>query len=105
MSLEDWRTRMDFIDEALVRLLNERAACAVEIGRIKRCQGMEVYQPERERYVVERARFLTTRMGGLLGPAAIGRLFERIIDEARGLELAHHPDGELADGGSSGSQT
>jgi chorismate mutase len=47
-----------------------------------------VYQPDRERHVVERARALTLKIGGRLGPAAIGRLFERIIDEARGLELA-----------------
>ena len=89
MTLEDWRARMDEIDEAIVRLLNERAACAVAIGHIKRRDGIEVYQPDRERYVVERVRALTIRMGGSLGPAAIGRLFERIIDEARGLELAH----------------
>jgi chorismate mutase len=94
MSLEDWRTRIDLIDEAIVRLLNERAACAIEIGRIKRRQGIEVYQPERERAVVERARALTAEMAGALGPAAIGRLFERIIDEARGLELAHHTAGD-----------
>ncbi len=104
MSLEDWRMRMDFIDEALVRLLNERAACAVEIGRIKRQQGIEVYQPDRERYVVERARSITARMSGLLGPAAIGRLFERIIDEARGLELAHNPDAGRADGDGDGNR-
>ncbi len=98
MSLEDWRSRLDFIDEAIVRLLNERAACAIEIGRIKRQQGIEIYQPDRERYVVERARDLTAQMGGALGPAAIGRLFERIIDEARGLELAHRGDGDADPG-------
>jgi chorismate mutase len=90
MTLEDWRARMDEIDEAIVRLLNERAACAVAIGELKKRQGIAVYQPERERYVIERARALTTAMGGSLGPAAVGRLFERIIDEARGLEIARN---------------
>ncbi len=105
MTIEDWRARMDEIDEAIVRLLNERAACAVAIGRIKRQEGIAVYQPERERYVVDRARALTAQMGGSLGPAAIGRLFERIIDEARGLELAHHAaaDGTHEDGVDEGS--
>ena len=88
MTIDDWRARVDEIDEAIVRLLNERAECAVAIGRIKKEQAMPVYQPDRERYVVERARALTLAIGGRLGPAAIGRLFERIIDEARGLELA-----------------
>jgi chorismate mutase len=104
MTLEDWRARMDEIDEAIVRLLNERAACAVAIGRIKRQEGIAVYQPERERHVVERARALTAEIGGSLGPAAIGRLFERIIDEARGLELAHHAGAGSDEDGGTGNQ-
>jgi chorismate mutase len=101
MTIEQWRERVDDIDEAIVRLLNERAECAVAIGRLKDEQGMAMYQPDRERYVVDRARALTLKIGGRLGPAAIGRLFERIIDEARGLELAQagaadeHNDTEL----------
>ena len=45
--LEDLRKRIDLLDESLVRLLNARAACALEIGRIKRDVGMQIYQPER----------------------------------------------------------
>jgi chorismate mutase len=94
MTLEQWRARIDEIDEAIVRLLNERAACAIAIGRIKKREGLAMYQPERERYVVERVRALTEEMDGSLGPSAIGRLFERIIDEARGLEMARGDDEE-----------
>ncbi len=94
MSLEDWRLKMDFIDEAIVRLLNERAACAIAIGRIKKREGLPMYQPDRERYVVERVRTLTAEMDGSLGPSAIGRLFERIIDEARHLEMAREDEPE-----------
>jgi chorismate mutase len=90
MTIEDWRARVDEIDEAIVRLLNERAACALAIGRLKKQMGIALYQPERERYVIERVRALTREIGGALGPAAVGRLFERIIDEARGLEIARH---------------
>ena len=46
--LDDLRRRIDMLDEHLVRLLNARAACALEIGRIKREEGMEIYQPTRE---------------------------------------------------------
>ncbi len=88
MTLEDWRTSVDRIDATIVALLNERAKCALAIGRLKKEMGMPVYQPEREREVVERVRALTQANGGPLGPAAIARLFERIIDEARHLELA-----------------
>ena len=84
-SLDDLRQDIDRIDEVLVRLLNERARVACEIGRLKKAQGIEVYQPEREKLVLEHVRGLAV-VEGSLGPEAIARLFERIIDEARRLE-------------------
>jgi chorismate mutase-like protein len=81
--LDELRARIDMLDEALVRLLNARAACALEIGRAKEARGLAVYQPEREREVLEH---VTSLSNGPLDPAAIRRLFERIIDEARRLE-------------------
>ena len=71
------------LDEHLVRLLNARAACALEIGRLKREQRIPIYQPEREAAVIKNVMELNT---GPLDEQAIKRLFERIIDEARHLE-------------------
>jgi chorismate mutase len=81
--LEDLRRRIDLLDESLVKLLNARAACALEIGRLKRDLGLAVYQPEREAEVLKNVQ--RVNMGPLDQPA-IKRLFERIIDEARHLE-------------------
>jgi chorismate mutase len=81
--LEDLRKRIDLLDESLVRLLNARAACALEIGRIKREMGVPIYQPERESEVLRNVQALNN---GPLDQAAIKRLFERVIDEARHLE-------------------
>ena len=67
----------------MVRLLNARAACALEIGRLKRQLGMEIYQPTREAEVLEHVAGVNT---GPLDTPALRRLFERIIDEARRLE-------------------
>jgi chorismate mutase-like protein len=83
-SLEDLRRDIDRVDEVLVRLLNERARCACEVGKLKKELGMQVYQPDRERQVIEHVRSVAVE--GPLGPDAIARLFERIIDEARSLE-------------------
>jgi chorismate mutase len=83
-TLEDLRNDIDRVDEVLVRLLNERARCACEVGRLKKALGVEVYQPEREKQVLEHVRGIASE--GPLGPEAIARLFERIIDEARSLE-------------------
>jgi chorismate mutase len=82
-ALEDLRKRIDLLDESLVRLLNARAACALEIGRLKREMGIPIYQPGREAEVLHNVQTANT---GPLDQAAIKRLFERIIDEARHLE-------------------
>jgi chorismate mutase len=84
MNLDDLRKDIDRLDEVLVRLLNERARCVCEIGRLKKELGLEVYQPDREKDVLRHVKEIACE--GPLGPAAIGRLFERIIDEARRLE-------------------
>lgn len=94
--LDVLRARIDMLDEALVRLLNARAACALEIGRAKEARGLAVYQPEREREVLEH---VTSLSNGPLDPAAIRRLFERIIDEARRLERLAQDHSDTIKGG------
>lgn len=81
--IESWRRRIDAIDSQLVRLLNSRSACAVEIGRVKRALGLPVYSPEREAQILER---VGRDNPGPLDTLAVRRVFERIIDEGRRLE-------------------
>ena len=85
------RQRIDAIDQRLVALLNERAGCALEIGRQKELSGQPIYQPTREAEVLANVRAVNR---GPLDHEAMTRLFERIIDEARRLErlAAAHPD-------------
>ena len=81
--LDELRREIDAIDEQLVRLLSERAECALRIGHEKKLAGMEVYQPSRESEVLDHVQRINM---GPLDDAAMKRLFERIIDEARRLE-------------------
>ena len=83
MSIEDWRDRINEIDCKLVELLNERSRCAIEIGKIKRVLNMRVYDPGRERDVIERVR---NENRGPLDDQGLQHLFERIIDECRRIE-------------------
>ena len=86
LTIEELRTRIDVIDEQLVRLLNVRVACAVEVGRLKHEAGLPIYQPEREAQVLGRVRRSATDLSGPLTAEAVVRIFERIIDEARRAE-------------------
>jgi len=83
MDISDWRKKIDEIDRSLVRLLNERARCAVEIGKIKRQNGLPIQEPSREQEVLRQA------FGANEGPLtdqAIQRVFERIVEEGRALQ-------------------
>jgi chorismate mutase len=77
------REAIDRIDEVLVRLLNERAKYAVEIGQIKGVLSLPIYSPDREKQVLENVERWSD---GPLEPLAMRRLFERIIDESRRVE-------------------
>ena len=92
MSVEDWRRKIDEIDRRLVALLNERSRCVVEIGRIKRQTGDPLYQPDREEQVLAG---VVSENSGPLPDAAIRRLFERILDEARSVERTVMHDGDV----------
>ena len=96
-TLDELRADIDRVDEVLVRLLNERARVACEIGAVKKEQGIELYQPDREKAVIAHVRSVASE--GPLGADAIARLFERIIDEARRLERRMiHGDESVAGG-------
>jgi chorismate mutase len=86
LTIEELRTRIDVIDEQLVRLLNVRVACAVEVGRLKNGLGLPIYQPDREAQVLNGVRSAAMSLAGPLTADAVVRIFERIIDEARRAE-------------------
>lgn len=95
MSVEDWRRKIDEIDKRLVELLNERSRCVVEIGKIKQSTGDALYQPDREKQVLDG---VVKANPGPLPDAAIRRLFERILDEARSVErVVMHRTGSKTD--------
>ncbi len=80
---DDWRKRIGEIDRQVVKLLNERSRTAIEIGHVKKKLKMPAWQPEREAEIL---RNVVKSNQGPLDDAAVRRLFERIIDEARALE-------------------
>ena len=84
-TIEKWRKRIDEIDIKLVKLLNDRAHFAEQIGKVKLKLGLDAYSPDREEEVMNN---VTSTNTGPLSLRAIRRLFERIIDESRTVERA-----------------
>ena len=52
--ITDLRTKINQVDTELVKLLNDRAQLAQQIGKIKTKTGAAVYDPDRERDVLDR---------------------------------------------------
>ncbi|MBX2821282.1 MAG: chorismate mutase [Rhodothermaceae bacterium] len=85
--MEPWRLCINSLDRTIIRLLNERAICAKVIGQIKKNNGIPVYDPRREEFVLDNVQ---QHNEGPLSNEAVRRLFERIIDEIRSLERKHY---------------
>ena len=83
LKIEDCRAEIDIIDGELVRLLNMRARLAVEVGALKRCAALPLYDPDRERDVLARA---CRANDGPLDDGAVIKIFRRIIGESRRVE-------------------
>jgi len=86
--LKPVRERIDSIDRELMRLLNDRAQCALDVGEIKQGQSADeppvFFRPERE------AQILTSLMAANEGPLLdqhIAGLFREIISCCLNLEL------------------
>lgn len=90
MSIDEKRIAINQIDNDLLRLFNERAALALEIGHIKKTLDLPIYDPRREKLIFEK---MQQENPGPLDNAAIVRLFERVIDESRSLERAKSKKG------------
>lgn len=79
--LKSHRDRIDAIDDQLLKLANERAKHAREIGTIK--GGGPIYRPEREAQVLRR---LLENNEGPLSDEAVTAIFRSVMSNCRALE-------------------
>src|SRR5258707_15700605 len=56
--LDEFRKRIDALDEQIVALLNDRARVVVEIGKLKQQNKTPIYAPDREKMILEKVRQL-----------------------------------------------
>lgn len=83
MTLDELRAHIDAIDGDVLRLLNDRAQCALEIAEIKRAGNAPFYVPEREKAVFERLRELNI---GPLPYPALRSIYREVMSSIRALE-------------------
>lgn len=80
------RQSIDQLDRQILELVSERLRLVMQVGEVKRGLGLDVYDPARERDLLERVAHAAPAP---LTPAMAQRIFQCIIEESRGLEQRH----------------
>jgi chorismate mutase len=78
--LDEWRKKIDAIDQQLSTLLCERLLCAQNISSLKSRIGEQVLQPEREKEVLSN---VLSHADSPLKSHALEKIYRCIIDETR----------------------
>lgn len=83
MTISQLRSRIDVLDELILHLLNQRAAAAQQIGRLKKQERLEVEDTGREAAVL--AHVVEQNQGPLTADQATV-IFQQIIAGCRDLQ-------------------
>lgn len=83
MTLKTLRNKIDRLDNAILKLLNERAVQSQKIGALKRDRNQSVYAPDREREVIKR---LKRQNHGPVKGNSLDAIYREIMSSSLSLE-------------------
>ncbi len=81
--LEEIRNKINKIDREILRLLNERAKCSIEVGKLKRDSKESVFKPFREKDVLKELEKLNP---GPLPKEHLLAIYREILSSSRSLQ-------------------
>jgi chorismate mutase len=81
--IEQLRVSIDEIDQRILALLAQRLRLVLEVGEVKREQSLEVFDPDRERRLIDK---LGEAAPAPLKAGMARRIFQTIVTECRSLE-------------------
>jgi shikimate dehydrogenase len=82
-SLDELRSKIEGLDMALLKLLNERAVVSSQIGKLKVESGMSIYDHDREESIFG---YLAEQNRGPLKDSEVNKIFCEIISVSRQLQ-------------------
>ena len=81
--LGERRKDIDAVDRQIVDLLNRRARIVLGLAPLKRAQGVPVYEPNRERLVIDN---VDGANHGPLSDEALKRIYRAVMQEMRAMQ-------------------
>tara|TARA_B100000809_G_scaffold246929_1_gene275412 strand:- start:84 stop:371 length:288 start_codon:yes stop_codon:yes gene_type:complete len=88
MSLDELRCQIEGMDEALLRLLNERMGLSVEIGKLKQREGRAIYDPAREEKLLAA---LSEQNEGPMTDEALEAIYRAVLEASRAIQQSSVP--------------
>ncbi len=85
-SLKSLRSQIDKLDLQILKLVNERASVASEIGKFKNDHGEEVFSPAREEEVLKNVLEAQDKIKGVLDHDTIRAIYREIMSGSRALQ-------------------
>ena len=82
--IEDLRSRVDEVDQELIRILNERARIVQEIVTIKAEAGKPLFDPRREEEILQK---VAEQNQGPIYDTSMREIFGLILHRIRDLEV------------------
>jgi chorismate mutase/prephenate dehydratase len=82
-NLRQLRSQIDKLDLQILKMINERAQCAAEIGRLKTEAGAEVFSPAREEEVLQN---VLNANKGPLDAQTVRAIFRELMSGSRALQ-------------------
>ena len=82
VALDDLRRRIDELDDAILKALDERARVVADVGKAKRESNLPTYDPDRERLILDR---LASR-AGRFPPEAIRAVYREVMSACLALQ-------------------
>lgn len=83
-NIEAQRRKLDELDDVIIAKLLERFEVTKEIGKIKQMHNIEVFQPEREKAIIESIKL---RLEGYDDIEAIINIYKTIMSESKALQI------------------
>jgi monofunctional chorismate mutase len=84
MGLDDFRERINEIDQKIIEILSQRASVIQELAEYKKQHKIPIIDIKREKEVLENVRIISLK--NKLNPDSVEKIFSEILQESKNIQ-------------------